>query len=32
VERELLSVLDARERDVVVGALRKLLLLLEAPE
>ncbi|MFF9862945.1 MarR family winged helix-turn-helix transcriptional regulator [Streptomyces tendae] len=32
VERELLSVLDARERVVVVGALRKLLLALEASE
>lgn len=32
VERELLSVLDARERAVVVDALRKLLFLLEAPE
>ncbi|MEV0016159.1 MarR family winged helix-turn-helix transcriptional regulator [Streptomyces tendae] len=32
VERKLLSVLDARERAVVVDALRKLLFLLEAPE
>ncbi|MGX1122371.1 DNA-binding MarR family transcriptional regulator [Streptomyces ambofaciens] len=32
VERELLSVLDARERAVVVDALRKLLFLLEASE
>ncbi|AZM79694.1 MarR family transcriptional regulator [Streptomyces sp. KPB2] len=32
VERELLSVLDSRERLVVVGALRKLLLVLEASE
>ncbi len=31
-ERELLSVLDARERAVVVDALRKLLFLLEASE
>ncbi|MFE1205009.1 MarR family winged helix-turn-helix transcriptional regulator [Streptomyces sp. NPDC058762] len=32
VERELLSVLDSRERLVGVGALRKLLLVLEASE